>query len=315
MTGLLADIGKKLGEKWVALLVLPGLLYGGTVVVAYVLGWKHAVDIPRLASTINAWSDGAVVRSAGGAILIIAAVLLASTGAALAAEALGTAIARCWLAEHWTRWPGPVRALARWLVRARASRWDQALADYRAALNKVGRSQALAEAGVAPDEPYDLAELYYPVARVARERPVRPTWVGDRVNAVAVALHRRYGLDLPTVWPALSLTIPNDAKAAIEAASQAYLRAAILAGWTPLYVAVGIAWWPGLAIAGVIAVTAVYRARIAVEDYSLLIEAVVVLHTPGLLWTVGIAHTGTLDRRAGDALTCYLQGNPRDANA
>jgi hypothetical protein len=313
VTGLLGDIGKKLGEKWVALLVLPGLLYGGAVVVAYVLGWKHAMDIPRLASTINAWSASAAVRSAGGAILIIAAVLLASTGVALAAEALGTAIARCWLAEHWTHWPAPIRALARRVVRARASRWDQAVADYQEARNKVGRSQALAEAGLAPEEPYDMAELYYPVARVARERPTRPTWVGDRVNAVAVALHRRYSLDLPTVWPALSLTIPGEASTAIDAARRAYRHAATLAAWSLLYVAVGIAWWPGLAIAGIVAVTAAYRARIAVEDYSLLVEAAVVLHTPGLLRTVGIAHTGALDRRAGNALTCYLQGDPRDA--
>ena len=158
------------------------------------------------------------------------------------------------------------------------------------------------------EQSYDLAQLYYPVARVARERPVRPTWAGDRIHALTVSLHRRYELDLPAVWPALSLVIPSEAAAAIDAASGAYRRAAVLAGWAVLYAAVGIAWWPGLAVAGVTAATASFRSRVAVEDYSLLVEAAVLLHAPDLLGCLRIPHIGALDRQAGAAITCYLQG-------
>src|SRR4051794_2393197 len=121
MSGLLLDMGKKLGERWVTLLVLPGLLYVGTVIIAYILGWRHAVDVSMLMARISVWSSSTAGRSAGGAVFLIAAILLSSSGAALAAEALGVVIARCWLAEHWPYWPAPARALARWLVNARAS--------------------------------------------------------------------------------------------------------------------------------------------------------------------------------------------------
>src|SRR5690349_6171013 len=120
MSGLLLDIGKKLGERWVTSLVLPGLLYVGTVVAAYILGWQHAIDVSMLTAKISTWSGGAAVRSAGGAVFLIAAVLLSSSGAALAAGALGIVIARCWLAEHWRYWPKPARAIAGWLVEVRA---------------------------------------------------------------------------------------------------------------------------------------------------------------------------------------------------
>jgi hypothetical protein len=309
VSGLLLDLGKKLGERWVTLLILPGLLYVGTVVIAFILGWPHAADVSMLIGRTSAWSGSAAVRSAGGAVVLIAAVLLSSSGAALAAEAFGTVIARAWLAEHWSYWPTPARALARWLVDARASRWDKAIAAYRAERDKIGHNQAHAARGAVAEQPYDLGRLYYPVERVGRERPVRPTWVGDRLHALTVSLHRQYDLDLPAVWPALSLIMPSEAGAAIDAATHAYRRAAALAGWAVLYAAVGIAWWPGLAIASVTAATASYRSRVAVEDYCLLVEAAVALYTPNLLRTVGIAHDGALDRKAGAAITCYLQGD------
>jgi hypothetical protein len=306
--GLLLDIGRKLSDRWVMLLVLPGLLYAGAVVVAYVLGWEHAVDVPVLTAKISAWSRSAAVRSTGGAVFLIVAVLLCSSGAALAAEALGVVIARCWIGEHWPNWPAPARAVAGWLVDMRASRWDKAITHYRAEREKIGHQVALAETGATTERLYDLARLYYPVERVARERPVRPAWAGDRIRAVTLSLRRRYDLDLATVWPALSLTIPAEAGAAIEAAARVYRRAAVLAGWAVLYAVVGIAWWPGLAFATVTAATARYRARVAVEDYSVLVEAAVVLYTPNLLRAAGIAHAGGLDRKAGAAITCYLDG-------
>lgn len=313
MAELLLGVGQRLGEKWLAPLVIPGLLYVAAVVAAYILGWEHAVDIPMLMATISSWSSNAAARSAGGVLVVAVTVLLFSLGAALVAEALGTAIAQCWLAEHWTRWPALVRAVARRMVDARASQWDQAYGDYRAARAKIGRNQALAAAKIEKEQPYDLAELYYPVMRLSRDRPVRPTWIGDRIHTVTATLLTRYGLDLATVWPALSLAMPAEASAAINDARLAYRRATVLAAWALLYLAVGIAWWPALGIAVVSAVTAVYRARMAIEGYSLLVEAAVALYVPDLLRTLGITHTGELDGRAGSALTRYLQGGRENA--
>ena len=266
-----------------------------------------------LMATISRWSSNAAARSAGGVLVVAAAVLLSSLGAALVAEALGTAIAQCWLADHWTRWPALVRAIARRMVDSRASQWDKAYRDYRAALAEIGRNQALAAAKVEKEQPYDLADLYYPVARLSRDRPVRPTWIGDRIHTVTTTLHARYGLDLATVWPALSLTMPPEASAAINDARLAYRRATVLAAWALLYLAVGIVWWPALGIAVVSAGTAVYRARMAIEGYSLLVESAVALYTPDLLRILGITYSGEFSYGAGSALTRYLQGGSENA--
>ena len=313
MAELLLGVGQKLSEKWLSSLVVPGLLYVAAVVAAYILGWKHAVDVPMLMATISGWSNDAAARSAGGVLVVASTVLLSSLGAALVAEALGTAIAQCWLAEHWTRWPALVRSVARRMVDARASQWDKAYGEYRDARAKIGRNQALAAAKIEKEQPYDLADLYYPVARLSRDRPMRPTWIGDRIHTVSATLHTRYGLDLATVWPTLSLTMPAEASAAINDARLAYRRATVLAAWALLYLAVGIAWWPALGIAVVSAGIAVYRARMAIEGYSLLVEAAVTLYTPDLLRTLGIAHTGELNGHAGSALTRYLQEGSENA--
>ena len=119
----------------------------------------------------------------------------------------------------------------------------------RRARANIGRNQALAAAKIEKEQPYDLADLYYPVARLSRDQPVRPTWIGDRIHTVTATLHTRYGLDLATVSQALSLTMPAEASAAIDDARLAYRRASVLAAWALLYLAVGIASWPALGIA------------------------------------------------------------------
>lgn len=312
MTELLAELGRKLGERWLSLLVLPGLLFVGVLGIAFVLGWEHAVDVPWLVDELDTWT-GASAPSGATAGLLIVAGLLASVGAGLAAEAVGSALGRWWLVEHWPHWPAPVRLVARRLVRARASRWDAAYATYRMGVRHAARAQGLADAGVVAAPRIDLAQLYHPVERVSRDRPVRPTWAGDRINGVATALRKRYHLDIPTVWPMLSLTIPAETSKAIDAARERYQRAARLAGWALLYAPVAVVWWPGLIIVAVAAAAAHSRGRASVEEFCLLLEAAVVLHTPQLVRALDIPHTGVLDRRAGAALTAHLQGRDVDA--
>lgn len=82
----------------------------------------------------------------------------------------------------------------------------------------------------------------------------------------------------------------------------------MLAGWGVLYLAIGAVWWPGLLIAVVTMVTARRRARSAAETYGLLVEASARLYAGTLAVSLGLDHTGPLDRRTGWALTCVLQG-------
>jgi hypothetical protein len=48
MTGFLGEIGKKIADRWAALLVIPGLLYLAAVTAAAVLGWVSSRGPVRL---------------------------------------------------------------------------------------------------------------------------------------------------------------------------------------------------------------------------------------------------------------------------
>jgi hypothetical protein len=45
-------------------------------------------------------------------------------------------------------------------------------------------------------------------ARISVERPERPTWCGDRINAVSLRLERDHHLDPAIVWPFLEPALP-----------------------------------------------------------------------------------------------------------
>ena len=83
MTGFLGEIGQKLADRWAALLAIPGLLYLAAVTVAAVLGQEHALSYPDLSRKITAWADSPVLKSAGGAVLIVGAILAGSVVAGL----------------------------------------------------------------------------------------------------------------------------------------------------------------------------------------------------------------------------------------
>jgi hypothetical protein len=94
----------------------------------------------------------------------------------------------------------------------------------------------------------------------------------------------------------------------ITAARERLTRAATLAGWGVLYCIVGMLCWPGALIAAAVVGVGWRRAREATEVYALLVEAAVHLHTADLVRSVGLVHSGPLDKRAVFDLTCLLQG-------
>lgn len=303
MGGFLDELGKKLAERWLALLVVPGLLYLGALTAACVLGHRHPFGVGQLVRQLDAWTTAPTTT--GGLVLILLTTFLAAAAAGVLAQGLGSLTERVWLADRWQSWPLPLRRLAQARITNRTRRWTAATATHQRQLDTTSTHLAHDDS---EDAPTDLDAARRAVTRIAQEHPTRPTWIGDRVHAVVTRLDRDYQLDLPTVWPHLWLTMPEATRTEITAARESLTRATTLAGWALLYLVVAALWWPGLLLATGIATTAWQRARTATDTYALLIEAAARLHTADLARSIGIDHTGPLNPHTGWVLTCLLQG-------
>ncbi|MDQ0989624.1 hypothetical protein [Streptomyces sp. V3I7] len=306
MGGLLSELGKKLAERWVSLLVLPGALYLAVAVAARALGHGHPFDPARLADRVAAWAGAPWARDVGGQVVVLLAVLGGSVVVGLAAQALGSLVERLWLAAGWPTWPVPLRTLARRRVAARRRRWEAAARRYRAHREEAGRARALGRAV----DPAERWAAHAGMTRVSPERPARPTWCGDRVQAVAFRLERHYGLDLAVVWPSLWLILPDTPRAEINTARETLARATALFAWALLYLPLAVFWWPAALISAVLALTSRVRARAATETYALLLESAVRLHTADLAGRLGVDHSGPPTPELGTELKRLLVANP-----
>jgi hypothetical protein len=255
MTGFLTEIGSKLADRWAALLALPGLLYLAVVTAAAVLGQQHALSYPFLDQKITGWADSSVLKSVGGTVLIVAAILAGSVLAGLAATAGGRFIETLWTL------PGR-RAPARWLTdwRKRRARNAKAIADDE------------------HSSPAQARKAIRQADRICLVEPDRPTWIGDRLRACHVRVLKTYGLDLVAAWPRLWLIVPDAVRDELGTAREAFSGAARLAAWAIFYLVLGAWWWPAVPIGLVAGIAAVSRGRLATGNLADLIESTVDLH-------------------------------------
>ncbi|MFG2004246.1 hypothetical protein ACGFNU_34310 [Spirillospora sp. NPDC048911] len=254
MNGFLAEVGKKLAERWLALLALPGLLYLATAAVAITLGHGHALDAARLGDRITAWSASGPLRSVGGAALIMLAALLASVAAGLLASGLAVLIELAWTT------PGRRRP-ARWLTDLRRHRSRTAKARADNATTQIALVRAIAAAD-----------------RICLLEADRPTWLADRLRVTRLRMAAAYDLDLDTAWPRLWLLIPIETRQELAAARDALGSLFRLSAWSLLYLPLAIWWWPAIPIAAALHGTAVLRVRPAATNLADLVEATVDLH-------------------------------------
>ena len=98
MGGLWAELGRRLTERWVSTLALPGALYLAVATAAYALGWSGAWDAGHLAERVTGWAADPRVDTFGGQALVLAAVLAGSTAVGLVAQGLGWLVERLWTA-------------------------------------------------------------------------------------------------------------------------------------------------------------------------------------------------------------------------
>lgn len=303
MDGFLGELGKKLAERWLSLLILPGALYLAVAATARVLGHTHARDLHWLITHITAWAKTSPATALGGQIVVAAAVLAGAAAIGLAAQTLGSGIERLALAAGWRSWPRPLRALAQRRRNDRRESWNTAHANYHRLCDQA--LQTLQRTGTHAD-PTDRHTAYRTRTRIAAEEPDRPTWSGDRINALTIRLRRDLTMDLPTIWPHLWLHLPEATRTQITTARQALTNATTLTGWAILYAPLAIWWWPALPTAATLATIAWHRTRTTTDTYARLIEAATRLHIHDLATQLGIDPTGKTLPALGATLTHHL---------
>ncbi|MEV1068621.1 hypothetical protein [Streptomyces sp. NPDC050263] len=299
MNGFLSELGKKLAERWLTLLVLPGALFLGVLAAGRELGHTCWYALGALPSRLDRHT-ATLAASTADLFLLLLAFLLAAAACGLAAQALGSLVERLWLAADWLAWPTATHFLVRRLIARRGRLFDRRRREAGDAHAVAGRHDA------PPEAAHRAAVATSRLRRVADATPARPTWTGDRLHAVETRLRGHLGIQVAVVWPHLWLHVPDTTRAEITAARESMLRAATLAGWGLLYLAVAAVWWPGALLCGALTGTAWHRFRAATDAYATLVESAVRLHAQDLARQLGIGRRGPLTLAHGTALSAYL---------
>jgi hypothetical protein len=163
MTGFLAELGTKLADRWMALLVLPGALLVAAAATADALGQAHALDLALLRARISALAAAPGAHSPGVLLLAAGGTLAASALAGLTAAALGSVISRLWTAVPPVGSPGASRLTtcfhrchpACWLTALRSRFWyerDDQWSKAVAVAEPLRSRAALIDAGIVAQE-------------------------------------------------------------------------------------------------------------------------------------------------------------------
>lgn len=318
MNGFLTELGKKLAERWFSLLVLPGALFLGVLAAGRTLGHTRWYDVHALTERLGTHT-AAPSRSSASLFLLLVAFLLAAAACGLAAQALGSLMERLWLAADWPGWPRPAHRPVLRLIARRRHRYNSRLADLGGSAADDHALDSPARNGPSGDAPggaidplpadHRTAVARHRLDRIADTPPARPTWTGDRLHAVDVRLRTDLGIAVAAVWPLLWLHVPDTTRVEITTAREGMHRAATLAGWALLYLAVTVVWWPGLPLSAAVMATAWYRFRTTTDTYATLVEAATRLHVRDLAQHLGLLpleDAVPVTLRQGIDLTAYV---------
>lgn len=276
MGTFISELGKHLAEKWLTLLVLPGLLYTGVALFAINIGQTHSVDIPWLVTEASDLAGR--LNAIGAPAMVLAAVtaLLAAAAAGLAAHGLGLLVERVWLG-NWPTWCEPVY---NFLTDRRRKRWKDAHERYVAALTSE-RAAHLSDRR--PSQAWAATRN-----QIALAEPARPTWIGDCIHAIDLRVESEYGLDLAAAWPRLWLVIPDASRSELRTARMDFDKAATLTAWGTLYGLLGLVWWPAVFIGLGTSTTGWRRGHEAIRILSELAEATVDIYGRDLATALGV---------------------------
>jgi hypothetical protein len=304
VSGFLNELGKKIAERWLTLLVLPGLLWVATALLATQLGWRHALDPHTAADGITGWANKS--HSPGLIVLVLVGLFIASAAAGLTATALGALVRRLWMVRG--RWRP-----ARWLVRWRQHRWHTAdntvtslVADAIRATTPPATDDTAATPAVVVTGPA-VAEALARRDAISLEYPDRPTWISDRWRANTIRIHRAYGLDITVAWPRLWAVLPEPLRTDLATAQSSYTAASTQIGWAILYGILGVCWWPALLIGAATLTTGTLHARTATTTLCLLVETATDLHSHTLAEQLHIPSPGPFTTDLGNHINNLLR--------
>ncbi|PPI99506.1 hypothetical protein C5E51_36295 [Nocardia nova] len=294
------ELAKKLAERWVTLLAIPGALFVATAGIGVRLGQQNALGYTRLCAIV-ADSSGRIARQpAGTKVVAVVAALLAAAAVGLLVQALAGVTRMVWLGP----WPRPLAPLKRWRVASRHRRW-LARVDQRRALQ-----QTYPPASRTAVQQHEIDTAAERVNRLALAEPGRPTWMGDRIHALEAVAVNRYGLDLTFAWPRLWLVLPDTVRTEITTANAAFAAATATATWAWPWLLLATLWWPAAVIGLGTGITGWIQARAAMTDLTALSEAALDLHGRVLAVAFGVAEpsrTGPLTTTEGQQLTTLIR--------
>jgi hypothetical protein len=307
MTGFFEELGKKLADRWLELLVLPGLLWIATLGAAVRLGWRHPFALSHLSAWLDRLGSSAATHGTGYAVVAAVGVLLASSAVGLGATLVGALAQRLWGATG-------DRAPMSWLLGWRRRGWtripDRAGRAYLRSTDTGFWSRVLR----APAKGYARRLERLRIARPTHA-PERPTRIAERFRATALRMRNLYRLDLDLAWPRLWTLLPSPLREDISRAADAYAASARLAAWGLLYLLLVTIWWPALFIAAAIWVAAATRARSSANLLAELVETAVDLHLTKLAGRLEIPDGTPLTKLTGAAVSRRLSEGPPDPAA
>jgi hypothetical protein len=279
VSGFLEELGKKAAERWLTLLLLPGLLWTAALLAATQLHHDNPLDLTPALHAATHWTENPHTPTT--LAVVLAAVLLIASATGLAADGVAALLRRLWTI------PGNYPP-ARWLTQWRHHRWIR----HDHAARHTGQTTIRTTVKNAPlpvdpdaDTPIriDIGPDYTrALARrdtVSLEPPSRPAWIGDRWQSTLTRVYRVYGLDLTIAWPRLWTILPDTLRADIITAHTHYASASSLTAWALLYTVPTIHYWPISAIVLVTAFVGITRARTAANTLCQLVETATELHT------------------------------------
>jgi hypothetical protein len=292
MTPLLGQVGTRLGDRWIALLAVPGSLFVAAATVGVAVGQRHALDVDTLIAWAGTRSQTPLWSHPAGFVLTLAGFALAAAGVGLAAQLLGAGHLLWWLGS----WPAPLRGWSARRVNLRRQRWN-------VLQNQFADLATTEDSRPSSDLDSVAAALADRRNRMATAEPQRPTWIGDQLAAVDTRVRNAYGLDLVSGWPRLWLLLPADPREEIRAARRQLDGSSVLAAWGLLYLVLGVFWWPAVLVGALTWVVGWRSARQAMRTYAELIESVVDLHGAMLARALGIDCPAELTTAIGRAVT------------
>lgn len=291
------ELAGQLARRWMSLLVIPGALLLAAGYAGLQLRQKHALDAHRLVAAVGA--TAAKVAGWAGVAQAVAAVgvVLAAVAAGLVVQAL-VAPVRALCLGHWTS--RALERLADSQIRRRQHRWKELYRE-RAALEMVHPAHDRTT-----EQQRRIDRVAGRTNQIAMAEPGSPTWMGDRIHALAQVAINRYGLDLTFGWSRLWLVLPAGVRAEINTAQGGFAAAVLVIAWSLPWFALSLLWWPAALAGVVIAAAGRSRARARITTLTEQTEAALDIHGRNLAIALGVAaatSTGPLTREEGERIT------------